>query len=340
MKQVKYAARTLVCLLAATAICKLLSAFAGDGTYACMIFLLITALTAKITEGYVWGIAAGVVGTILANWAFSEPYFQIDLTTAGFPLTFMTQLGTALLLAMLTTQVKEQAKISSAAAHQKLRSDLLRALSHDMRTPLTSISGSARVWLEAHERLSAEKQEQLVNDIAKDADKLSRTFENILALTRMESGTDAAKKRPEAAEEVVGEAVIEFRRSHPEISVHTSLPEELMMIPMDAFLVEQVIKNIMENSAEHGGCVTEIGIALKHENNKAVFTLSDNGNGIDESIFPQLFEPFAKKGAADDGNNNMGIGLALCRSAVMLHGGSIKGFNNERGAVIEFTLPM
>lgn len=340
-RQIKYFLLMLLFIALAAAVCAVLGHFTGDDAYAGMIFLLSTALIVVHTKGIGWGIAASLVSTLLVNFVFTKPYLEFTAGPAGYPVTFAITLAVSLLISMLTSQLKKQSELNAAAEREKLRTELMRALAHDMRTPLTSISGDSSVWLESHEALPEAVQVKLISDIKKQADWLAMTFENILTITRVDSADAKINKRPEAAEEVIAEVSMAFRQKHPEISVTSHIPDELLMVPMDVLLIKQVFINLMENALLHGGGIHEIIISLCSRDNMAVFAVRDDGNGISPDILPKLFSGlFMNKENDKDSRTGMGIGLSLCRSVVMLHGGQINGYNGDSGAVFEFSLPL
>lgn len=160
-----------------------------------------------------------------------------------------------------------------------MRANLLRSVSHDIRTPLTSIVGSTSAVLE-NPGLSLTEQHELLEDVRNEAQWLIRVVENLLSITRMGDPQTHITTVPEAAEEVLGEAVQKFHRHFPSVTVSVSVPDELLIVPMDAILIEQVLSNLMENAVVHGKTTTEIQLTLRARGNDACFTVSDNGEGI------------------------------------------------------------
>ena len=218
--------------------------------------------------------------------------------------------------------------------------DLLRAVSHDIRTPLTGIVGATNVLLEQDKELTQEQRLQLLRSTNEDAQWLIRIVENLLSITRINSEEARVKKAPEAAEEVIGSAVAKTHKHYPDVEVCVSVPEELMMVPMDPLLIEQVLVNLMENAVIHGG-TSRIDITLTQEGENAVFTVSDNGSGIPVYLLGKLFDGAARSDRTADGRRSMGIGLSVCRTVVQAHGGTIRGENKkEGGACFTVTLPM
>lgn len=164
-----------------------------------------------------------------------------------------------------------------------MRANLLRAMSHDIRTPLTSIVGNtAADPPKTRIRFSPEQKRRLLEDVNEDAQWLIRMVENLLSITRMSGGQAKIEKDCEAAEEIVGVSVSKFTKRFPAIHVSIEVPDEVLMVPMDATLIRQVIMNLLENAAIHGGNVTQIRVCLSREGTNACFAISDNGVGIPE----------------------------------------------------------
>ena len=211
---------------------------------------------------------------------------------------------------------------------EKRRGNLLRAVSHDIRTPLTSIVGSASGILDNESVLPREHMLELVKDIREEAQWLIRVVENLLSITRMVDAQARIAKEPEPAEEVLGAAAQKFRRRFPHVSVTVSAPEELLMVPMDPILMEQVLANLLENAVVHGRAAN-IALLLEAEEDCARITVRDDGAGIPKEELDNLFDGRLKSRRPPDGDGkrNMGLGLSVCRAIVLAHGGTISAKN-------------
>lgn len=316
----------------------------SDGDQAVpMVFVLAVLLTARITDGYIYSLVASVVSVFGVNYAFTYPYFEFNFTITGYPFTFLTMFTVSVVVGMLTEQVKRQSRIEAEAEAEKMKANLLRSVSHDLRTPLTTIIGSTSAVLENYDKFSDDVKRDLIGQVREDAQWLMRLVENILSITRMKNGPVHIKKSPEAAEEIVAEAVSKFHTRFPETHVSVSVPPELVMVPMDAVLVEQVLTNLMENAVLHGKTVNRIELCVRCEGGEAIFSVSDDGCGIDPRILPRLFTamfPHAQEQRGDV-RRNMGIGLSVCMSIVRAHGGRMTAQNRkEGGACVSFALPL
>ena len=236
----------------------------------------------------------------------------------------------------------EQREILLETEKEKMRSNLLRAISHDLRTPLTGILGASSAILENKDILEKQTQINLITNIKEDSQWLIRMVENLLSVTRINEDTANVTKIPEAAEEIIAEAISRIRKRFPKQKINVSVPEELLMVPMDGTLVEQVIINLIENAIKHSGSDTRIDVTLKKENNMAVFEVSDNGEGIADQDFPYIFEAYVPDGKrTSDSSRGLGIGLSICMSIIKAHQGKMEAGNKkEGGAVFTFQLPL
>lgn len=334
---------TVALLGAAAAFCAALNLIGDSDSAVPLVFVLAVLLTARFTDGYFYGLFATVVSVFGVNYAFTYPYFEFNFTITGYPFTFLTMFAVSLVVGMLTEQVKRQGRIEAEVEREKMKANLLRSVSHDLRTPLTAIIGSSNVVLEQYDFLTDEEKRELVEHVREDAQWLVRLVENILSVTRIKDGAIQLKKTPEVAEEIVAEAVDKFRKNR-RMPVRVKLPDEILMIPMDATLIEQVLVNLMENVVIHADGATEIEVGISRlKGNWVRFCVEDNGKGIDEAILPKLFEelfPHARESNAD-GRRSMGIGLSACMSIVKAHGGDMHAENKPGGgARVCFVLPI
>ena len=333
--------KTLLLLAAATLLSLILSNINDDNNpFAVPVFILTVALIARATTGYVYGIAASLVSVMCVNYMFTYPFFEFDMSIAGYPLTFAAMLVVSVIISTLTTQIKQQERLRYAMEAEKTRADLLRSVSHDLRTPLTSIVGSCSILLDSPQLDQADRQE-LLRGISKDAHWLIRVTENILSLTKFSTPNVQLHKESEVIEEIVGSAIVKFRKNHPDVSVTVDRPEHILLCPMDATLIEQVLVNLFENVAIHAENADRITVRIEKKSDRAIIAVEDNGAGFSRD---QLNAPFdghcTPKNAVSDNHRNMGIGLSVCRSIVRAHGGDISiGNLSGGGASVRFWLP-
>lgn len=331
---------TMLMLVAAFLVSLMLNDLAENDSTVPLVFVLAVLLTAWRTEGYFYSVLASLVSVFAINYVFTYPYFAINFTIAGYPVTFLTMFAVSVIVGMLTDQVKRQSRIRNEAEKEKMRANLLRSVSHDLRTPLTSIIGSSAVVLENYDQLGDAEKKELIENVREDAQWLMRLVENILSVTRIRDGEVRIVKEPEAAEEIAAEAVQKFRKRFAQMPVYVNVPDDLLMVPMDATLIEQVLINLMENVVQHAKGATRIDLSISREGDMAVFTVTDDGTGVDEKILPRLFEGMFPH-APGDGRRNMGIGLSTCMSIVQAHEGTMRAENLPHGgAKMSFLLPI
>jgi two-component system sensor histidine kinase KdpD len=255
---------------------------------------------------------------------------------------FLDTIGTQIALALERERLYErQQQAKTEAEREKMRGNLLRAISHDLRTPLTGILGSASTVLNNYSILSDDVKKEFIIGITEDAEWLNSLVENILNMTKFDEGSVQLKKEMEAVEEIVSESVMRVKARSGEHVIKIKIPHQLIMIQVDGILIEQALVNLLDNAIKHTPDGTEIRIAVELGAGSITFEVSDNGPGIAEDEIPLLFNRFYKSGKAD-GNHRPGIGLGLtiCKSIVEAHGGSIMAMNDPLGgAIFRFALP-
>ena len=267
-------------------------------------------LVSLITKGYVFGILSAVVGTLAINYAFTFPYFRLNFTIPTNLFSAITMIIIAVFTSALTTKVKYHEAVKAESEKERMRANLLRAVSHDLRTPLTTIYGSATALLENRENMTEEQKEQILRGIREDSEWLVRMVENLLSITRIDSGRVRIDKTPTVLEELIDSCVLKFRKRYPGQNLLIELPEELTLIPMDAILIEQVIINILENAVQHAVGMTTLTLRVFLLGGLAVFEILDDGCGIREDRLPGIFtgmSPLPDK-SSDSQRRNAGIG--------------------------------
>ena len=237
---------------------------------------------------------------------------------------------------------KEKEEAAILAKNEQLRANLLRAISHDLRTPLTSISGNASYLLSDYEKLDHESRRQMFGDIYDDAVWLINLVENLLAVTRIEEGRMNLNQSAELMDEVISEALCHVDRRSRDHVIQALSGEDFIFARIDAKLIVQVIINIVDNAVKYTPAGSLIQIRAERKNGMVEVAISDNGPGIPDDQKEKVFDMFysgANKVA--DSRRSLGLGLSLCRSIVNAHGGSIFVSDNQpKGAVFTFTLPL
>ncbi|HSB70558.1 MAG TPA: sensor histidine kinase KdpD [Candidatus Methylomirabilis sp.] len=222
---------------------------------------------------------------------------------------------------------------------EKLRSSLLSSVSHDLRTPLAAITGASSSLLETGDRLDPGTRREMLETIAEEANRLSRLVNDLLEMSRLESGAVKARMEWHPLEEIVGAALARIGKSHKDRQVLTRLPDSLPMVSMDDVLIEQVLVNLLDNAAKHSPDNSPIEVAAHRDERAIVVEVGDRGPGLDPEDMERVFEKFYR-GKHPQGRG-VGLGLAICRGFVEAHGGRIWATNRpEGGAVFRFTLPL
>lgn len=335
-----------ICMLGiATLLCFVLEGLTipESRTHVPLIYVLAVLLISRFTDGYLYGVFSAIAAVVCVNYIFTYPYFAVDFTIAGYPITFMVMLAVAVITSALMTQIKRQEQIRHDIEKEKMKANLLRAVSHDIRTPLTSIAGSATGIIENKDVLSEEQELELLYNIKEDAQWLVRIVENLLSITRMNSESANLETQEELVEDVISGAIVKFQKRFPEVLVQANIPEDVILVRMDAILIEQVLLNLMENAVIHGVKTEKLLLDFQINDRCVTFTVEDDGEGIKEEVLPVIFE--GTIGGHDehegDKKRNMGIGLSVCSSIVKAHKGTMKAENrNEGGARMTFTLPL
>ena len=237
---------------------------------------------------------------------------------------------------------REKQRMEESARQETLRANLLRSISHDLRTPLTSISGNAAILLENPEQLSEATKNGLYASIYDDAIWLNGLVENLLTITRTENGTMKLNMQTELISDAVEEALRHLDRNAAKRHISAALSEEMLMARMDAGLIVQVLINLINNAVKYTPEGADITIGTAREGDHALVWVEDSGPGVppgDENKVFDMFYTGVKR--SPDSRRGIGLGLALCRSIVQAHGGEI-GMKNIRphGARFWFTLPL
>ncbi len=349
-----------------------------------MIYLLGTLLVAA--RGHRGPAALSAFLSVLCfDFFFVPPRFTFSVTDAQYIWTFIVMFAVAMIISHLTIRLREEAeaarqgeerslwlmekakKAELEAESERMRSALLSSVSHDFRTPLTTIVGSAGALLEKEELTKSPKTRELLENIQAEGERLSHLVQNLLETTRLESGAVRLEKEKYPFEEVVGSVLDRMKKSIQGRPVEVDIPEDLPLVPIDATLIEQVLTNLLENAVRHtpthsgiaisvqlqnpsplrgeggGGGDASIGAPLPYsspsrgEDKYIVVAVADHGPGLKADEVERVFDKFYH----DPASPGAGLGLAICRAVVNAHGGRIWAENRkEGGAIFRFTLPL
>lgn len=321
-------------------LCLILQEFFDIPEHFSTLFAFAVFLVSLTTNGYIYGLAAALLSMLLVNFV-DFPFFKFDFMTPGNLFSAIVMVTIAILTSTLTTQVKRQEALKAENQLERMRSNLLRAVSHDLRTPLTTIYGSTTVLRENEENLTHQQKDEMLRGIQEDSQWLVRMVENLLSVTRFDSGDVQLNLDPTPLDELIDSVIVKFRKRYPDHKVDLSLPDELVIIPMDPILIEQVLVNILENAVQHGEHITRLSLTVSLDGSLATFCVEDDGCGIDPEKLPHIFSGklVSQAQPADHGKRNIGIGLSVCATIIHAHGSKIHAKNRpEGGAAFYFTL--
>ncbi len=332
-------------LIAATLVGLLFSGLKIPEANIIAVYILGVLIISIITSSWMYSFLASVISVLAFNFLFTIPRFTLRAYDPSYPVTFGIMFLVALITGSLASRMKEYARESAQAAMQiekeQLRADLLRSISHDLRTPLTSISGNASNLLSNENEFSQETRMQIYGDIYDDSMWLIKLVENLLSVTRIEDGRMDLRMSAELMDEVIAEAMRHTDRNRAGRKIEVSSDEEFILGKMDARLIVQVVINLVDNAVKYTPEGAQIRIHTGKKDGMVVVSVSDTGPGIPDEQKSKVFDMFyIGTNRAADGRRSLGLGLGLCRSIIRAHGGEIWVSDNKpQGAVFTFTLP-
>lgn len=275
----------------------------------------------------------GIVGIPIAGYAIPDA-FEKNLMIA-----ILSECG------LSQERIRLQEERNRAALQtqkERLQANLLRAVSHDLRTPLTNISGSADMLMQEESALDPAIRKRLYLAIYDDTNWLINMTENLLAATHLETDKESFKMSPELIEDLFQSAITQLDRRAVEHHISVHLDDAALMAAMNARLIQRVIINIMNNAIQHTPKGSNIELSAAKKGNTVQIRVTDDGPGIPDDAKRHLFDLFytAGQGKADC-QRGLGLGLHLCQSIVAMHGGRIDVSDHQpTGTVFQFTLPL
>jgi two-component system sensor histidine kinase KdpD len=223
---------------------------------------------------------------------------------------------------------------------EKLRSTLLSSVSHDLRTPLAAIAGSVSSLLQGGGKMEPATRQDLLENIHDETDRLERLVNNLLEMTRLESGAVKPRKEGHHPGEVIGSAIARMEKHLQGREVTTDIPGDLPLIPMDALLIEQVLVNLLDNASKYTPPGSPIRLAARLDPDGLTVEISDRGPGVPEEDLTRLFEKFYR-GSTGEEKSGAGLGLSICKGILQVHGGSIWAENRPGGGLsLFFSIPL
>lgn len=298
-------------------------------------------LISLLTEGYFYGIASSIGGMLAVNYAFTYPYFTLDFDAPVNLISAIIMTAVSVLTGMLTTKVKHYENQKAESERERMRANLLRAVSHDLRTPLTTIYSASSTLRSKKNVLTEEQQNAMLKNIEEDSEWLVRMVENLLSVTRINSDEIKITKTPVILDELVDSVMTKFLSRHPEQKVVLDIPEDVVVVSVDTILIEQVLMNLLENAVSHAENMTHIIFHVFTAGPKVVFEIADDGCGIEADKLKHIFsgDVESSEAFADTKRRTAGIGLSVCATIIKAHDGEISAENRKSGgALFRFTL--
>jgi two-component system sensor histidine kinase KdpD len=333
MDSLREYAGALAAVAACTAACFAMAPFLAP-TNLVMVYLLGTLIVAS--RGHRGpAILASTLGVLCFDFFFVPPRYSFSVTDTQYVFTFVVMFIVAIVISHLTLRVHNETR---QAEKERLRSSLLSSVSHDLRTPLAAIIGSASSLLQSPSAPRDHESRELLENIQSEGERLSRLVHNLIETTRLESGVVRLRKEACSLEELVGSALGRLDKLLSGRKVAVDLPHDLPLIELDGVLIEQVFINLLENAARHTPAKTPIELSAKVEKGLLRVDVADRGPGLARDVLEQVFEKFYHAKSSSAG---AGLGLAICRAVINVHGGRIWADNRkDGGAVFSFTLPI
>ena len=291
---------TLTLLGIATALAFLFFSFVSENTAnIALLYIIAQILIARYTNGYLHGLFSSVFSVICINFFFTYPFFRLNFTLSGYPVTFIGMLIITLLTTATTSSLLSDGSILSDAEKR----ELLENIENDSSWLLNMVENL----------LSATR----INDTV----------------------THQVNKTPEIVEEVVAEAVQRLKKRFPSASIIVHVPTDYLLIPMDAILIEQVLINLLENALIHSGSSHSPELTVTDHPDHVTFCVKDFGHGLNPDVIPDIFSGICHNTGSVDSHKGMGIGLSICKTIIDAHNGYIEAKNHTNGALFLFTLP-
>lgn len=332
---VAYTTRSIGILLSATFLSIALQMWGIGKENILMLYIVSVLLITVWTTGYFYGMASAVVSVFVFNYFFTVPVHTFAITDQNDVVLMVFFLVAAFISSSLTVRFHKQMQIAEDSRAQmereRLKSSMLRSISHDFRTPLTGILGDCSILKESEE-MDENTRKELAGEIQEQAVWLMKMMENILSMTKIDSGQFCIKKQPEVVDDIIYEAATHVigLRERRRFEVH--LPEQLVVAPMDGKMMVQVLINLLDNAMKHTQDGGFISVTVTFSKKKVFFRVEDDGDGIAEEIREHIFDEFITKSAGkEDGRRGIGLGLAICKAVVNAHGGEIYAEDREEG---------
>jgi two-component system sensor histidine kinase KdpD len=283
--------------------------------------------------------ACALVGALAFDFFFVPPLFTLRIDDTQYVITGFALLVVGIVISTLASRARAATRAALLAQEEQLRNSLLASLSHDLRTPLAVIAGSASSLRDERSRLSQAEQDQLLETLYEEAQQVSLTVSDLLEMTRLHAGRVELDRQWYPAEELVGAALERCKRQLAQHRVQTRLDPQLPLLHVDGVLIEKLLVNLIENAAKYAPPDTLITLVGESGPRTVLLRVEDEGPGLPPGTEERVFEKFyrADRESAVTGS---GLGLSICRAIAQMHGGSITAANRQgAGAVFTLSLP-
>ncbi len=348
---------TLIIIVSCTLISILFRAFLTEGDVAMIYLLGVVIVSSRCSWGH--SIFAVMMSVALTNLLFVPPFYTFDVESVRSFTTFVVMFLVGSLVTWLSMNLRrkveeirmkekerslflmqnEENRVKSEK--EKMKNDLLSAIAHDLKTPLSSIAGNATVLLQDTSKINDTKKVEMLKTISKEAFRLNRLVENILSITKLESSDFNVKKDWYPLEEIISSSITRVEKMYIDRKLEVNFPDKMVMLLIDPVLIEQVLINLLENAAKYSPVDSPVKIEVVLEDSSVTVSIIDKGKGVPESKLSKIFDKFYR---LHDGGANMdssGIGLSVCRTIIKVHEGDIKAENFQSGGfMVSFTLPV
>ena len=308
-----------------------------------MVYLLAVVVVAvRFPQGP--AVAASIMCIIAFDVVFVPPRGRFTIDDAQYALTFVIMLAVALVISRLVRNIRreatERAALEIDAETERIRSALLASISHDLRTPLAVMVGASSSLAERGEALEPDERKALAASVFGQAREMSEHVAKILQMTRLETGAIRIERDWASLSEIVATVLARLDERLAQHRVIVELPDDLPLVRVDATLIEQTVANLLENCARHTPPGTVVRVRAQPGPDEVKVTVEDYGGGLSPDELERVFAKF-NRGAVEGGGTDIGLGLAICRAIVRLHGGRAWAERvSGGGTAFHFTLPI
>ena len=289
-------------------------------------------------------IATALLCVVAFDFLFVPPRGTLTVDDVQYLLTFAIMVVVALVISRLVRNVREQSRVQAGLAieaeTERIRSALLASISHDLRTPLAVILGASSSLLDAGEKLGADERRALAKSVVDQSRDMSERVAKILELTRLESGGLVPVRDWSAPSDIVRAALARLRDRLATHRVIVDVPDDLPLVRVDAALIEQALSNLLENAAKHTPPGTVVSVKAQRRGAELLVSVEDFGSALAPDQVERVFDKFWRA-SPEGGAGGVGLGLAICRAIVTLHGGRVWAEALAGGATaFRFVLPI